>query len=136
MGLERARWCAHLDLMSRECSGLEAALSRGRALPAAPPRDAVRLPLRSIRFDDDADLLTMELAGVAERAPELRLYIAHPRRIRATESAEGRSLLVTEQSGVKVQVLVARRVRGDRPPIEHHERSDLGRAGGTRSPAR
>ena len=135
MGLERARWCAQLDLMSRECAGLEAALSRGKTLPARPPRDAVRLPLRSIRFDHDADLLTMGLGGVAERAPELRLYIEHPRRICATESAESRSLLVTEQSGVKVQVLIARRARGDRPPIEHCEGADRGRAGGTRRPA-
>lgn len=103
---------------------------RGRMPDAGPPAGALRLPLRDIRFDADADLLTMALGGVAKRAPELRFYIEHPRRICATESAEAQSLLVTERSGVDIRVVVPRRVRGE----ARHERSARGRVGGPRSP--
>jgi hypothetical protein len=53
----------------------------------------------------------MALGGVAQRGPELRFYIEHPRRICATESAEAQALLVTERCGVDIRVVVPRRVR-------------------------
>ncbi len=104
--LERSQWCERLELMSRQCAGLEAAITCGEPPRAGPPRRSVRLPLREIRFDEGEDRVTMALGGAAEHAPELRFYIEHPRRICAAESPEGQSLLLIERGGVDVHVLV------------------------------
>ena len=107
--LERTQWCERLELMSRECAGLEAALVCGEPPRAGQRRSCVRLPLREIRFDEGEDLVTMALGGASEDSPELTFYIEHPRRIRAAESPEGQSLLFTERCGVDVRVLVPTR---------------------------
>jgi len=107
--LERSQWCERFELMSRECAGLEAAIVCVERPRSGTPPASVRLPLRDIRFDEEEDLLTMALGGVGDRAPELRFYIERPRRIRAAESADGQSLMVTERHGVDVQVSLRRR---------------------------
>ncbi len=117
--LERSQWCERLELMSTECAGLQAAvMCAGRR--TGPPCGPVRLPLRDIHFDEDEDLLTMALGGAVDRAPELRLYVEHPRRLSTAESPEGRSLVVTQRRGGDLRVLLPRRpASGDaRCPVE------------------
>lgn len=102
--LERSQWCEQLELVSTQCAGLQAAVMCAKAARSGARR-SVRLPLRDIRFDEGRDAVTLALGGVAG-APALRLYIEHPRRIWASASAQGRSLVLTERSGPGVRILI------------------------------
>ena len=108
----------------------------GETPRAGPPRNSVRLPLREIRFDEDEDLLTMALGGVADRSPELRFFIEHPRRICAAESPEGESLVVTERRGADVRLLVPRRPEATSTPDQQRGPSVRGLDGELGSAAR
>ncbi len=105
--LERSQWCERLEQMSTECAGLQAAVTCAgrRTGPACGP---VRLPLRDIGYDEDQDLLTAALGGAAGSGPELTLYVERPRRLIAAELPEGRSLLVTQQRGGDLRILLPR----------------------------